>query len=201
MIRALSADVSRQRYSWKPCVIQTYFSTDQNSEAGHGVTATWFTEGRCESKQSGASKLLVGRSVPRLNTACLAKFLRPARMDFCLRPRLHSDDESEESPPASASLLPSSGDSDVFLKESAFGSFNSGASGLVWPQVSPRRLRFRSSSSRLVLGCRSSRYTDFLWVALDAALLRCNGPSTRGCSHCFKSISEEDRYLIRYMFG
>ncbi|XP_042870569.1 uncharacterized protein LOC122252259 isoform X2 [Penaeus japonicus] len=69
-------------------------------------------------------------------------------MDFCLRPRLHSDDESEESPPASASLLPSSGDSDVFLKESAFGSFNSGASGLVWPQVSPRRLRFRSSSSR-----------------------------------------------------
>ncbi|XP_047490001.1 uncharacterized protein LOC125039783 isoform X2 [Penaeus chinensis] len=69
-------------------------------------------------------------------------------MDFCLRPRLQSDEESEESLPPSASLLSSPGDSDVFLKESAFGSFNSSASSLIWPQLSPRRLRIRSSSSR-----------------------------------------------------
>lgn len=81
-------------------------------------------------------------------------------MDFCLRPRLHSDEESEESLPPSASLLSSPGDSDVFLKESAFGSFNSGASSLIWPQVSPRRLRFRSSSSSRSSQVSSSSESD-----------------------------------------
>lgn len=85
---------------------------------------------------------------------------RPAMMAFCLRPRLHSDEESEESSPPSASFISSPGDSDVFLKESAFGSFNSDASSLIWPQVSPRRLRFRSSSSSRSSQVSSSSESD-----------------------------------------